>query len=319
MKYVELFCGAGGTSCGLTEAGWECVGAVDLDATARATYARNFPAHPLHALDLAQPLDADLARRWRAELAQGALVASSPCTDFSTANASPRDRSSLTATLAEHVVALQPAWVVFENVPRARNSAEFSHFLNELIDHGYTVAHGVVSALDAGLAQTRKRLFLFAAKHEEAVRVAWRTFSDGLAAEGVARGRAVTMRECFASAGVACPTPFVYLPSCDEKRRKSIYSLDGPAPTVRGYLRPLRATYPFPPRDDARDPAQIFAATPEHTSALQGFPPDFCWVGSKTARARCIGNAVPPPLARRAASAIDRCAREAPPRIPQDG
>jgi DNA (cytosine-5)-methyltransferase 1 len=43
MRYVELFCGAGGTSCGLVGAGWECAGAADLDATALATYAANFP------------------------------------------------------------------------------------------------------------------------------------------------------------------------------------------------------------------------------------------------------------------------------------
>ena len=56
-------------------------------------------------------------------------------------------------------------------------------------------------------------------------------------------------RECFRDAGVACPAPFIYLPSCDERRRKSIYALTDAAPTIRGYVRPLRATYPFTPRD----------------------------------------------------------------------
>ena len=304
MKYVELFCGAGGTSCGLVDAGWECVGAADLDRNALATYARNFPTHPVHALDLSQPLDASLASEWRAQLAHGAVVASSPCTDFSTANAAPRERSLLTATLAQHVASLRPAWVLFENVPRARHSAEFATFVDALRADGYAVAHGVVRALDAGLAQTRTRLFLFAARDEERLRTAWERFHDGLVSEGKARGRAMSMGECFAAAGVPCPTRYIYLPSCDEKRRKSIFSLDGPAPTIRCYLRPFRATYPFPPRDDTHDASQVFAATPEHTAALQGFPPDFAWEGSKTARARCIGNAVPPPLARRAASAI---------------
>lgn len=289
MRYVELFCGAGGTSCGLVGAGWECAGAADLDATALATYAANFPAHPVHRLDLARPLD-------------DALVASSPCTAFSAAN-SARDpaHAALTATLATHVARVRPAWVVFENVPRAERSAEFGVFVDALRADGYEVAWGVVRALRA---QTRRRLVLLACRAAPgAAAAAWAALAasedDGPA----------TMGEALAAAGVPCPAAHVYLPSCDERRRRSIYALTEPAPTIRGYVRPLRAAYPFTPRDATHDAAQVFAATPEHTAIFQGFPPAYAWVGSKTARARCVGNAVPPPLARRVGAAVLTAAR----------
>lgn len=299
MKYVDLFCGAGGASCGLARAGWQCVGAVDCDAHSLSVYELNFPTHPTHRLDLSQPLPADLVAQWRGALGEDGVVwASSPCTDFSTANAAPRDRSRLTATLARHIADVSPAWVLFENVPRAQKSAEFAEMVQALTYSGYAVAHRVVSTSGAGLPQNRKRLFLVASRGGGDAEGVLQRFAEHCAAPPP------TMRQCFDQAAVACPTPYIYIPSCDERHRKSVFTLDGPSPTVRCYLRPMRSTYPFPPRDDTHDPTQIFAAAPEHISALQGFPRDFLWCGSKTARARCIGNAVPPPMAERLGRAV---------------
>jgi DNA (cytosine-5)-methyltransferase 1 len=303
MRYVDLFCGAGGASCGLTRAGWENVGAVDWDERALAVYARNFPTHPVHRLDLSERLPDSLVETWKGT---DVVWASSPCTDFSTANGGDKrrtDRSSLTATLAQHVLDLAPDWVCFENVPRARTQPEFAHLVDTLAAAGYRGASAVVHAVHAGLPQTRKRLFFVATRLALDPEAVLRRFTASLTSS-----RPRTMRECFVDAGVACPTDFIYLPSCDERRRKSVFTLDGPGPTIRGYLRPFRTTYPFPPRDDTHDPHQVFAATPAHTAALQGFPPTFVWTGiSKTAAARAIGNAVPPPLAHLLARAITPC------------
>lgn len=300
MRYVDLFCGAGGTSCGLAQAGWECVGAVDADAHALATYALNFPNHPTHQCDLALPLDDALVDAWR--LHDGALVGSSPCTDFSTANPAPRDRAQLTVAFAAHAVRLRPAWVLFENVPRAQRFAEFRALLEALDGAGYAVRYGVVDARDAGVAQARRRLVLMAARDDGRCAAAWERFQASL----TTHAPATTMAQCFAAARLPCPTPYLYLQSCDEKRRKSIHTVHGPAPAIRCCLRPFRATYPFTPRDDCQDASQIFSATCAHLAALQGFPPTFRWeVGGKTANARAIGNAVPPPLARRLAEAVE--------------
>lgn len=308
MKYVDLFCGAGGASTGLVRAGWECVGAVDYDEGALSIYAANHPTHPVHRLDLSQPLDSALTSEWRAALQEdGALWASSPCTDFSTAGGVNRGfRAALTATLADHVRAVRPMWLLFENVPRAQHSPEFANLVASLEAEGYAVAHGVVDARGANLPQARKRLIMIASRarstsSESAAHRAHRSFC-----ESMALGSPPTMRACFASAGAACPQPYIYLQACNEKNRKSVFTVDGPAPTVRTILRPMRATYPFPPRDDTHDPSLIFAATPAHIAALQGFPPDYDWCNvPKTARARYIGNAVPPPVSEKLARVIE--------------
>ena len=38
--------------------------------------------------------------------------------------------------------------------------------------------------------------------------------------------------------------------------------------------------------------------TPRDVAILQSFPPNYCWMGTKTAVYRQIGNAVPPLLAK---------------------
>ena len=45
MRFVDLFCGAGGMSEGLRQAGWECLLGVDHDPYALQVFAANHAAH----------------------------------------------------------------------------------------------------------------------------------------------------------------------------------------------------------------------------------------------------------------------------------
>lgn len=304
MRYVELFCGAGGTSCGLVDAGWECAGAADWDRDALAVYRRNH-SHPAHELDLSQPLPADLAAAWRAVLGEGALVASSPCQTFSTAR---RDtarggvNAALTARLAEHARALAPRWVIFENVARAARSDEFAALVDGLRALGYELAHGVVCALDAGVPQRRHRLFLLAARGEGAaarVAAAWRDLRARLCLAPP------SMRETFRAHGLDAEADHVFFAPCGRNRHKGVHALDGVAPTQRCSIRPIPPSYVFSRLDTCHDRGRIFVPTPAHAAALQGFPAAYDWAGlSNTARAKCVGNAVPPPLARLVGQAV---------------
>ena len=304
MKYVELFCGGGGTSCGLCEAGWECVGAVDADATSIGIYSQNFPQHPVHQLDLDKALPVELVEKWRDALIDGAIVASSPCQAFSAARhasaTNAANNAALTAGLAQHVRALAPRWVLWENVPRAAQSDEFRVLVDELRALGYATEFEIVDAQYAGVAQRRRRLVLLATRNPTALVSAWEQVRARLCVP------TPSMRQCFDSAGVAYGgAGYIYIPACNPRGRKSVYSLDEVAPTVRCTVRPFRTRYVFTHRDACRDRAQIVANTCAHASALQGFPPWFSWDGcTQTARARCIGNAVPPPLARLVAHAV---------------
>lgn len=315
VPYVDLFCGCGGASVGLTRAGWRCVGAVDVSEDALAIYAANFSGHATHRLDLSMPLPAELVAEWRTELREGVVWASSPCTGFSLATRRPRSGTrSLTLAVADHVAALRPRVLLFENVPRARNCEEFTTLVEALRADGYAVAHAVVNVLvSLGLAQTRKRLVMVARRADEVARtdevareVARKAAENELEArlhQAFVHTNACTertgcsMRACFAGAELSVPHEFIYFQTPDEKRKRSIYSLDEPAPTIRGCVRPFRPTYKFTARDATHDASRIFAAECVHMAALQGFPPEYTWIGCKTAVARSIGNAVPPPLA----------------------
>lgn len=72
---------------------------------------------------------------------------------------------------------------------------------------------------------------------------------------------------------------------------------DTPSVTIRTeFFKPEKGRYLHPTEDRA--------LTHHEAARIQGFPDDYRWVGSKTAIAKQIGNAVPPPLGRAIAGVL---------------
>lgn len=130
LLYVDLFCGAGGTSTGVNSArinGESCakvVACVNHDANAIASHASNHPdalhfTEDIRTLNL-DPLIAHLEKcRQKYPDALVVLWASLECTNFSKAKGGqPRDADS--RTLAEHlfryIEAINPSYIQIENV-----------------------------------------------------------------------------------------------------------------------------------------------------------------------------------------------------------
>ena len=130
LLYIDLFCGAGGTSTGVEAArigGKKCakvIACVNHDANAIRSHAANHPdalhfTEDIRTLDIA-PLAAHLAKcRKLYPGAKVVLWASLECTNFSKAKGGlPRDADS--RTLAEHlfryIEALDPDYIQIENV-----------------------------------------------------------------------------------------------------------------------------------------------------------------------------------------------------------
>ena len=130
LLYIDLFCGAGGTSTGVENArhdGRQCakvIGCVNHDANAIASHAANHPdamhfTEDIRTLELS-PLIAHIAKMRK--LYPDAFVvlwASLECTNFSKAKGGqPRDADS--RTLAEHlfryIEAINPDYIQIENV-----------------------------------------------------------------------------------------------------------------------------------------------------------------------------------------------------------
>ena len=130
LLYIDLFCGAGGTSEGIRSArldGAECakvIACVNHDANAIASHAANHPeamhfTEDIRTLELS-PMIVHL-RKCRAENPDALTVlwASLECTNFSRAKGGmPRDADS--RTLAEHlfryIEAIEPYYIQIENV-----------------------------------------------------------------------------------------------------------------------------------------------------------------------------------------------------------
>ena len=125
-----------------------------------------------------------------------------------------------------------------ENVPRAQRFSELRALLEALDGAGYAVRYGVVDARDAGVAQSRRRLVLMAARDGGRCAAAWERFQASLT-----HAPATTMAQCFAASQLPCPTP--PLPAVVRREAAQVdHTVDAPAPTIRCCLRPFRATTP---------------------------------------------------------------------------
>ena len=100
MRVVDLFCGLGGSTRGARLAGHEVVGACDLCPMALETYRLN---HGQHAVQM--DVRDTKALAWLRSLRPDCIVASPPCTSFSTAGCNRRDcnLALVTAQLAVQV------------------------------------------------------------------------------------------------------------------------------------------------------------------------------------------------------------------------
>lgn len=188
LLYIDLFCGAGGTSTGVEKAtfhGDKCakvIACVNHDANAIASHAANHPdalhyTEDIRTLELS-PLVAHTERlRMLHPDAYLVLWASLECTNFSKAKGGmPRDADS--RTLAEHlfryIEALRPDYIQIENVeefmswgdmdekghPISKDRGKsYIRWVNKVCKYGYNFDWRILNAADYGAYTSRKRFF----------------------------------------------------------------------------------------------------------------------------------------------------------------
>lgn len=194
LLYIDLFCGAGGTSTGVNLArvnGQECarvIACVNHDAKAIASHASNHPdamhfTEDIRTLELT-PLVEHLKKcRTMNPDAFVVLWASLECTNFSKAKGGqPRDADS--RTLAEHlfryIEAIDPDYIQIENVEEFMSWGDvdengkpismdkgkaYCRWIRNVKKYGYNFAHRILNAADFGAYTSRKRFFgIFAKK-----------------------------------------------------------------------------------------------------------------------------------------------------------
>lgn len=155
---VDLFCGAGGLSLGLSQCGFEHRMAVDHWPEAIDTYRQNFSGEAL-----CQQVSEDLSLP-RVDV----IVGGPPCQGFSSAGLrkSSDDRNSLVGVFASLVAKHRPTAFVFENVEGFLTSAgggRVIELLRPLVAAGYRIHLRKVNAANFGVAQHRKRVIAIGA------------------------------------------------------------------------------------------------------------------------------------------------------------
>lgn len=329
INVFDFFSGCGGTSCGLREAGMRIVYAVDSNEVAAETFSKNFPEATVSSEKIE---DVDVEEiSGLVKGCDGPLLFSgcAPCQPFSKQN-SRRDeddpRRNLLSEFQRFVEYWQPDYVLVENVPglqKLSKTGPFASFLEKLAISGYNYSFKVVSACDFGVPQRRERLILLASKCG--------SISFPLSTHGPSVGAGYsTVRDWIydfpeISAGE------VYAADPDHQAAKlSPLNMERIRATPEGGGRESWPKYlwldchrNYSGHTDVYSrlswnklasglttrcisfsngrfghPQQDRAISLREAASLQTFPKDFSFVGSLSERARQVGNAVPPLLAK---------------------
>jgi DNA (cytosine-5)-methyltransferase 1 len=169
---IDLFAGAGGMSLGFEQAGFDLVGAVEIDPIHCAVHKFNFPETPV----ISRSIEGLTGKEVRRLLGIGSrkvdcVFGGPPCQGFSLigqrALEDPRNR--LVEDFVNLVADLDARTFVFENV-KGLTVGSHKNFLAELVDAfdqaGYNVRlpWRVLDAAGFGVPQHRERLILVGAK-----------------------------------------------------------------------------------------------------------------------------------------------------------
>ena len=164
---VDLFCGAGGLTRGLLNAGIEVVAGYDIDDACRFPYEHNnkpavYKSQSVVDLNLDDLASLYPADSWRV------LVGCAPCAPFSKYTQGLESEENEKWSLLNHfgrlVGQLKPDVISMENVREVQGHRVFRNFLNTLSIFDYHVSTHEVYCPDYGIAQNRTRLVLFASR-----------------------------------------------------------------------------------------------------------------------------------------------------------
>ncbi|MDQ8698165.1 DNA cytosine methyltransferase [Hyphomicrobium sp. LHD-15] len=320
---IDLFCGCGGLSLGLKNAGFSVVAAVDTDALACATYRANHRATLLLEKDIQDIDPAELMVELGLKEGElGLLAGCPPCQGFSTLRTLNGGKkisepmNDLVFQFSRFIKVFKPKSVMVENVPGLAGDERLAKFRGFLSAMGYKSCIDVFDAADFGVPQRRRRMILLAARgtRPEFAAPAKRKRSVRSAIANLPAPQVTTDP---AHNHPADRAPHVMdiirrIPKDGGSRRelgedaqlpchrkcngfKDIYgrmSWDKPSPTITGgCINPSKGRFLHPEQDRA--------ITLREAAMLQGFPVNYRFDLSKGRypAAQMIGNAFPPAFA----------------------
>jgi DNA (cytosine-5)-methyltransferase 1 len=308
LTSLEICTGAGGQALGLEQAGFEHAAVVEYDKHACATLRVNRPYWDTLREDITQ---------WRATRYRGKVdlfAGGVPCPPFSKAGKQlgSGDERDLFPDALRLIRECQPRAIMLENV-RGLLDAIFDDYRAsldaQLAEEGYETFWKLLSASDYGVPQLRPRTILVALRPEAARCWKWpasapgsaptvgEALEDMMAAHGWRGARSwATAASRIAPTLVGGSTKHGGPDLGPTRSRRQWEAL--------GVNGKVLANEP-PPSDFDGMPS----LTVEMAAAIQGFPPEWKFMGKKTHAYRQIGNAFPPPVAKAVGRSIVRALR----------
>lgn len=166
---VDYFSGPGGLSEGFSQAGFKTVMGIDYDENSAKTFKNNHPdadyiKAEIGELNPQKVLDRLDCKKGEIDI----VVGGPPCQGFSIAGDRKKDdeRNELFKDYARHIDALNPKFVLMENVPgmlsmeTPDNKPVIDKIHEIFLDIGYNTDHKVLKASNFGVPQNRERVFI---------------------------------------------------------------------------------------------------------------------------------------------------------------
>jgi DNA (cytosine-5)-methyltransferase 1 len=170
LKAVDFFCGGGGMSYGMQEAGIKILAGIDNEPSCRETYEANIQGAKFIQEDVFNLKEWQLSEMIDIQKNDDdlILIGCSPCQFWSIINTDKEKSSKSKNLLIEFerfVKYYRPGYVVVENVPgvlRQKKESGLEDFINWLKNNGYTTHFDIHNTNDYNVPQNRKRFTLIA-------------------------------------------------------------------------------------------------------------------------------------------------------------
>ncbi len=303
-NFIDLFSGAGGLSCGLVMAGLNPVASVEIMPQAVATYERNFINNKgfkekVETRDIREQSVKEKLYESVNGKKVDVIVGGFPCQGFSMSGYRVVDdpRNSLYKEMKEIVEHIKPDFVVMENVEGLRsmlNGKVEEKIINDYKEIGYDINIAVLNSADYFTPQTRHRVIFIGNRigatnyHPKPLlkESEYKTVGDAI-------GKYINMPENKEINHTFTNT------SPEMKKRlqaipvgKSLYGNYSDAWKKVDWNKPS-CTVKENHGGVNIHPILSRPMTPRELAALQSFPDDFIFEGSKKWQLVQIGNAVP--------------------------
>lgn len=171
-KAIDFFCGGGGMTCGLRQAGIDVIAGVDIDKEAKETYETNNPGTSFVEKDIRYLRSNYFEKKFgiRKDDDNLILVGCSPCQFYSIIN-TDKEHSLKTKDLlrnfARFIDYYKPGYVLVENVPGILTNKQsiWPSFKKKLEELGYgKMLYKVIDMSYYGIPQSRRRFSLIATR-----------------------------------------------------------------------------------------------------------------------------------------------------------